>query len=308
VGWTLADMPDQTGRTVLVTGATSGLGLHSAIALASRGARVLITARDVDRGRRALEQVRDAGGPAAELVELDLADLACVRTAAAEVRSRTGDALHVLMNNAGVMATPPTVTVDGFELQFATNHLGHAALTWLLMPALRGGGGARVVTVSSLAHRGGGLDLSDLHFRHRAYLSGRAYSQSKLANLLFATELDRRLRAAGEDVTSVAAHPGLSGTALYRNSLRHRHPLLAGLAAPITALFTQDVRTGMLPQLHAATAAGVQGGDYIGPGGIAEFAGSPGAARRSAQARDETLARRLWDATAADTGVRPDPA
>lgn len=310
--WTLADMPDQAGRTVLVTGATSGLGLHASMALAAHGARVLLTARDAERGKAALDRVLREGGPAAELVELDLADLASVRAAAAEVRERTGDALHVLMNNAGVMATPPAVTVDGFELQIATNHLGHAALTWLLMPALRGGGSpadqARVVTVSSLAHRGGGLDVDDLHFRRRAYFAGRAYSQSKLANLLFAAELDRRLRAAGDDVLSVAAHPGVSGTELFTNSMRRRNPMLAMFSIPFNKIFTQDVRTGMLPQLYAATAPGVQGGEYFGPGGPAELVGRPAPARRSGQARDPELARRLWEVTAEEAGVDPDPA
>jgi protochlorophyllide reductase len=300
-------MPDQTGRTVLVTGATSGLGLASAIALAGAGARVLLGARDGGRGATALERVLAEGGPAAELVELDLADLASVHRAAADVRERTGDALHVLLNNAGVMATPPRRTVDGFELQIGTNHLGHAALTWLLMPALRGAGAARVVTLASLAHRGGGLDVDDLHFVRRTYVAGLAYSQSKLANLLFATELDRRLRADGADVISVAVHPGVTGTRLFANSMAHRSPLLARLTAPLTTLFTQDVRNGALPQLYAATAAGVRGGDYVGPGGLGELYGPPAPARRSAAARDEEMARRLWEATADATGVQPDP-
>jgi len=306
--WTLDSMPDQTGRTVLVTGATSGLGLASAVALARAGARVLLAARQPERGKAAVDRVLRDGGPGAELVELDLADLDSVRRAAADVRDRTGDSLHVLMNNAGVMATPPRVTVAGFELQIGTNHLGHAALTWLLMPALRGAGAARVVTLSSLAHRGGGLVVDDLHFARRPYLASRAYSQSKLANLLFAIELDRRLRTEGSDVISVAAHPGVTGTELFANSMRHRNGLLATLTAPLTTLFTQNVRTGVLPQLYAATAPQVRGGDYIGPGGIAEFAGHPAPARRSATAQDEDLARRLWDETAAATAVRPDPA
>jgi len=189
MSWTIVDLPDQAGRTVLVTGGTSGLGLASATALSTAGARVLLTARDPERGKRACDQ---AG---AELVELDLADLDSVRRAAADVRERTGDALHVLMNNAGVFGTPPGLTVEGFETQIGTNHMGHAALTWLLMPALRGGGHARVVTLSSLGHRGGHIDLDDLHFLHRPYTPTGAYNQSKLANLLFAAELDRRLRA-----------------------------------------------------------------------------------------------------------------
>lgn len=329
-GWGVADIPDQTGRTVLVTGATSGLGLHSAAALAAAGARVLLTARDEVRGGVALTHVREAGR--AELVVLDLADLASVRRAAAEVRERTGDRLDVLMNNAGVMGVPRTETVDGFELQIATNHLGHAALTWLLMPALRGAQAdrtstprgaqadrtstergaqaepARVVTLASLAHRGGGLDVDDLHFRRRTYVAGRAYSQSKLANLLFAAELDRRLRAHGDDVVSVAAHPGVARTELLPNSMRRRNPLLMMLSLPVNTLFTQDVRTGMLPQLYAATAPGVRGGEYYGPGGPGELFGPPAQAARSAAARDELLAQRLWEITAAETGVEPDPA
>lgn len=308
MSWTLADMPDQTGRTVLVTGATSGLGLHSATALAAAGARVLLTAREPERGKAALAHVLTDGGPTAELVELDLADLDSVRAAAADVRERTGDALHVLMNNAGVMGTPPRTTVDGFELQIGTNHLGHAALTWLLMPALRRAGSARVVTLSSLAHRGGGLDVDDLHFHRRSYTASSAYSQSKLANLLFATELDRRLRASGDDVISLAAHPGVTGTELLANSMRQRSPLLAMFSIPLNKVFTQDVRTGMLPQLYAATAPDLHGGDYIGPGGVGELIGRPAPARRSTAARNESLARRLWTATAEATSVQPDPA
>ncbi|MHA6793403.1 oxidoreductase [Pseudonocardia bannensis] len=312
--WTLEQMPGQTGRTVLVTGATSGLGLASAIALAAAGAHVLLTARDRERGKAALTRVQREGGPGAELIELDLADLGSVREAAADVRARTGDTLHVLMNNAGVMGTPPRFTVDGFELQIGTNHLGHAALTWLLMPALRGAGSAerpaRVVTLSSLAHRGGGLDVEDLHFTRRRYLASTAYSASKLANLLFAAELDRRLRDADGTtpaVISVAAHPGLTDTDLLGNSMRLRSRLLGVLSGPANKLVTQPVRTGMLPQLYAATAPQVRGGDYIGPGLLGETRGHPAPARRSRAAEDVELARRLWERTAAATSVQPDP-
>jgi NAD(P)-dependent dehydrogenase (short-subunit alcohol dehydrogenase family) len=304
--WTPDSIPDQSGRVVLVTGATSGLGLASALALARAGARVLLTTRDPARGDAALQQVRRVGD--AELVELDLADLDSVHRAAADVRKRTGDALHVLLNNAGVMGTPPAVSADGHELQIATNHLGHAALTWLVMPALRGGGAARVVTLSSLAHYGRGLDVDDLNFARRSYVAGRAYSQSKLANLLFAAELDRRLRAAGDDVISVAAHPGLTDTELLGNSLRSRGGAwLARAGTLVNSLITQPLRTGVLPQLYAATAPQVRGGDYIGPGRLAETRGYPSPARRSAAAQDAGLAARLWSATAELTGVPPDP-
>lgn len=296
MSWTTADLPDQTGRTVLVTGGTSGLGLASATALTAAGARVLLTARDPERGKRACEV------SGAEVVELDLADLDSVRRAAADVRDRTGDALHVLMNNAGVFGTPPGLTVEGFETQIGTNHMGHAALTWLLMPALRGGGKARVVTLSSLGHRAGHLDVDDLHFLRRPYTPLRGYNQSKLANLLFAAELDRRLRAAGEDVISVAAHPGLTNTQLLEKSMR------APLARVINLLTTQPLATGVLPQLYAATAPQVRGGDHVGPRGPGELRGRPAPARRSAPARDPDLARRLWEVTAVATGVATDPA
>jgi NAD(P)-dependent dehydrogenase (short-subunit alcohol dehydrogenase family) len=300
--WTLDDLGDLTGRTVFVTGATSGLGLASARALGRAGARVLLGARDPARGRGAVEQV-----PGGELVPLDLADLESVRRAAADVRERTGDALDVLMNNAGVMGLPPGITVDGFESQIGTNHLGPAALTWLLMPALRGAGGARVVTVSSIAHRGPGLDVDDLHFARRPYTASRAYSQSKLANLLFAAELDRRL---GGDVISVAAHPGLTDTALLDKSVRARSGawLVLPLARAVNAIVTQRVERGMLPQLYAAVSPQVRGGDYVGPGGPGETRGYPAPARRSAAAGDAALAARLWEVTAAETGVAPDPA
>ncbi|GAA4862877.1 oxidoreductase [Saccharopolyspora rosea] len=307
--WTTADIPDQTGRTVLITGANSGLGLHSATALAQRGARVLLACRDAERGRSALREVAASAATSPELVELDLADLASVHRAAAEVRDRTGDALDVLMNNAGVMATPRRRTRDGFELQLGTNHLGHAALTWLLMPALRNRPGARVVTVSSLAHRGGGLDVDDLNFTARRYDPVRAYAQSKLANLLFSQELHRAARRAGLDLVSAAAHPGMSDTELTTNSARLRrvpaavHSLL-GLAS---RLVLQPASQGALPQLYAATAPNVRGGDYFGPSGLGESRGHPARARMRRAALDERTARRLWAATAELTGVQPDP-
>ncbi|WP_026425147.1 oxidoreductase [Actinokineospora inagensis] len=309
MGWTAADIPDQSGKTVLVTGANSGLGLRTARVLAGRGALVIMACRSVERGRAALATV---DGPA-ELLTLDLADLASVRAAAAQVRERTGDRLDVLVNNAGVMATPKRATADGFELQLGTNHLGHAALTWLLMPALRQVPGARVVTVTSLAHRGTGFDLDDLNFEHRRYRSAAAYSQSKLANLVFALELHRRATGAGIDLVSVAAHPGLADTELAGNSARLRGggPLGRALTAVVRVggkLVTQSVDRGALPLLHAATAPDVVGGGFYGPSGPGEFFGGAGPAKPRSAALSPTLGRTLWGRTADLTGVSPDPA
>ncbi|MGH3832185.1 MAG: oxidoreductase [Pseudonocardiaceae bacterium] len=306
--WSAADIPDQTGRTVLVTGATSGLGLQTAAVLARRGATVLMTCRDPRRGRAAWERLlQDSNGAGATLVQLDLADLASVRKTADQVRELTGDRLDVLVNNAGVMATPARLTVDGFELQIATNHLGHAALTWLLAPALTPG--ARVITVSSLAHLSGGLDVEDLNFDRRRYHPTTAYSASKLANLLFTFELDRRARAAGRDLLAVAAHPGLAATDLTANTARmYAAGRLAHLARWGTKIIAQGPARGALPQLYAATAADVQGGDYFGPAGLGQTRGAPGRVLASAAARDEHTAQLLWARTAELTGVRPNPA
>ncbi len=313
--WTAQDIPDQTGRTVLITGANSGLGLQTAHALTGRGARVLMAARSRERGEAAVTAVTLENPPgSAELVELDLADLASVRRAAEQVRERSGDALDVLVNNAGVMCTPRRRTANGFELQIGTNHLGHAALTWLLMPALvsRSGGGRpnpRVVTVSSIAHRAGGLDPDDLNFERRDYHPATAYSASKLANLLFAFELDRRARAAGLDLISVAAHPGLTDTELSLNTMRMRGSWVLETAARAgNRIFAQRVGIGALPQLHAATAPDVRGGDYYGPRGPGEIRGYPKRVGAHHAARDPALARRLWEVTAQATGVDPDPA
>ncbi|GAA4418218.1 oxidoreductase [Actinokineospora soli] len=302
MAWSEADIPDLTGRTVLVTGANSGLGLRTAQVLAAKGAHVLMGCRSVDKGKAALATIDGA----AELLSLDLADLASVRKAAVEVRERTGDRLDVLINNAGVMGTPQRTTADGFELQIGTNHLGHAALTWLLMPAITG----RVVTLSSIAHRGPGLDVTDLNWQRRRYRASAAYSASKLANLVFAVELDRRLRAAGSDVISVAAHPGMTDTELAANSSRARGRIGNALASTVSfgnRLITQSVARGALPQLYAATAPDVTGGEYFGPKGPLEVFGAPGRARPRKAAHNADLGRRLWERTAELTGVAPDP-
>ncbi|MGK4597827.1 oxidoreductase [Amycolatopsis sp. w19] len=312
--WTEADIPDQTGRTVFVTGANSGLGLRMSEVLAGKGARVLLGCRSPERGAKALEQVRAAAtGKAPGLVRLDLADLDSVREAAKKVDELTDGKLDVLVNNAGVMATPRGHTKDGFETQFGTNHLGHAVLTWLLMPSLRRGWGSRVVTLSSVAATGARIDVADPNFERRMYNPGSAYGQSKLANQVFALELDRRLRAAGEDVISVAAHPGYTWTGLGSGMARsYRNPVVRALVAGgnrIGEIFiAQSARQGTLPQLFAATSPEAEGGDYIGPRGLGGLRGAPVKVRPLAAARSESLGAALWDVTTKLTGVTPDPA
>lgn len=306
--WTEDDIPDQTGRTVLVTGANSGLGLVAAQLLATHGARVLMACRSPERGAAALRTVTEHG--TAELVRLDLADLASVREAAADIRQRTGDRLDVLMNNAGVMMTPKQQTKDGFELQFGTNHLGHAALTWLLMPALRGVPGARVVTLSSLAARAGRVNVADPNYEHRRYLPNAAYSQAKLANLLFALELDRRARAAGLDLISVAAHPGYTATNLTPNMAKSHGRTLLGQVITVFGgigdrLLGQSVRMGVLPQVYAATMPDVRGGAYYGPDGLLESRGHPREVPIPAPGRNAAAAAALWDVSAELIKVDP---
>lgn len=306
--WTEAEIPDQTGRTVLITGANSGLGLRSARVLAGKGAHVLLACRSRARGAQAARTV-----PGGTLVHLDLAELASVRQAASAVRKLTGDRLDVLINNAGVMTTPRSVTADGFELQFGTNYLGPAALTWLLMPALRGAGESRVVTVSSLVARGPAPALEDPDFGHHRYSAGVAYSQSKFADQVFALELDRRLRAAGEDIISVAAHPGYTATGLTAAMARSNpsavvRPIVTVAGRLGDILLAQNVRMGALPQLYAATAPAVNGGDYVGPGGLGGMRGYPKFVPPLRAALDQRTGTALWELTARLTGVTPDPA
>jgi protochlorophyllide reductase len=300
--WGEDEIPDQGGRTVVITGANSGLGLRAATVLAGKGARVLLACRSRERGERAATAV---GG---ELVQLDLSDLASVRAAAADIRDRTGDQVDLLIDNAGIPAGRLRRTADGHESIFATNYLGHAALTWLLMPALRRGRSARVVAVSSIAHRGKGFDVEDPGFERRRFRMAYAYSQSKLALLMFSVELQARLRAAGSPVLSVAAHPGFTGTDIGAAGARNQG--LGAFARPLNAItkaLSQSVPEGTLPVLYAATAPAVQGGDYYGPRKVGEFFGGVGRARIDARAEDRTLRARLWARTAELTGVRPDP-
>jgi NAD(P)-dependent dehydrogenase (short-subunit alcohol dehydrogenase family) len=292
--WTAADIPDQTGRTVLITGANSGLGLRSAEALAAKGARVLLACRNPQKAADALERVKGKATAAPpEVVPLDLADLDSVRATAVDVAGRV-DALDVLMNNAGVMAVPYQKTPQGFELQLGTNHLGHFALTGLLLPQLRAADAPRVITTSSQAHRTGRMRWDDLQWERR-YERWQAYGQSKLANLLFMRELATR---AGASILSAAGHPGWAATHLQSG---------AGVTKRLSALgnhfLAQSDAMGALPQLYAATMPDVVGGDYWGPDGIAEARGHPKRVGSTAASRNMADARRLWDVSEQLTGV-----
>ncbi len=305
MGWSADDIPDLSGRTALVTGANSGIGLAAAEELAAHGAELVLACRDAGRGEEALARVRERAAAGAELVELDLADLAAVRTAAAALAGRV-ERLDLLVNNAGVMAPPRRESADGFELQLATNHLGHFALTAGLLGPLRAAPEPRVVTLTSGAHRVGSIDFDDLQREH-GYFRWTAYGQSKLANLLFALELQRRAAGAGLPLRSLAAHPGYAAT-----NLQHAGPELGlgplGKAiSPLTSVtnlvFGQSAAAGALPTLYAATEPGIPGGLLIGPGGFAGMRGAPQVESPSGRALDEDTARRLWEVSEELTGA-----
>ncbi|MDL5362929.1 oxidoreductase [Halalkalicoccus sp. NIPERK01] len=303
--WTTDDVQDLSGSTIVVTGANSGLGYEATRAFARKGGHVVMACRSVERGREAAGEIRDEL-PAASLSvhECDLADLDSVRAFAEEFEA-TYPSLHVLCNNAGVMAIPRAETEQGFERQFGVNHLGHFALTGLLLDRLIGTGGeTRVVTHSSNVHERGEIDFDDLNSVER-YDPWDAYAQSKLANLLFAYELDRRLRDAGLDVKSVACHPGYADTDLQRRGpeMRGSKPRLFAMKAS-NALFAQSAAVGALPLLYAATHPGIEGGQYVGPGGFRNLRGTPEVQRSSERSYDREDARRLWAVSEELTGVR----
>jgi NAD(P)-dependent dehydrogenase (short-subunit alcohol dehydrogenase family) len=286
--WSTHDIPDQSGRTAIVTGANSGIGRAAAAALAQRGARVVLAVRDAEKGATAA-----AGMPGTvEVRPLDLADLASVRAFA---ESWEGD-IDLLINNAGVMIPPLTRTADGFELQFGTNHLGHFALTNLLLERVTG----RVVTVSSTGHRVGVIDFEDLNWERKPYRAWRAYGQSKLANLLFTAELQRRLTATGSSVVANAAHPGYAATNLQFHSGRNLFDVISRVG---NQLIAQDENGGALPTLYAAV-ADIPANSFAGPGGFMEQRGAPKLVGRSKRAQDAGVARRLWDVSEQLTGVR----
>jgi NAD(P)-dependent dehydrogenase (short-subunit alcohol dehydrogenase family) len=286
-GFSVADIPDLSGRTAVVTGASSGIGTATAAALDGAGAQVILAVRAPTRGERAAAAIDGA----TEVRTLDLASLASVRRFAADWSGE----IDLLINNAGVMVPPLTRTVDGFELQFGTNHLGHFALTNLLLGRITG----RVVTVSSVAPRSGRIDFDDLNWERKRYRRWGAYAQSKLANLLFTFELQRRLTAVGSRVIATAAHPGYAATNLQFHSGRRAIEVFSRIG---NRLFAQDEQSGALPTLFAAV-ADVPGNSFVGPGGPRELRGAPKLVGRSARAQDEAVAHRLWEVSEQLTGT-----
>ncbi|MXV61761.1 SDR family NAD(P)-dependent oxidoreductase [Natronorubrum sp. JWXQ-INN-674] len=307
MGWTATDIPDQHGRTILVTGANSGIGLEATRELARNGATVIMATRSADRGEDAAADIREEIPEADLRVEnCDLADLESVRS----VADRLGDEpIDVVVNNAGTMAIPRSETDDGFETQFGVNHLGHFALTGQLLDNLRTDAEAepaRVVTVSSGLHERGEIDFDDLE-GEQSYDKWAAYAQSKLANVLFAYELERRLLTAGMNAKSVAVHPGYADTQLQFRGIEGRGSRLR-LAGRwlMNAMLAQSAESGALPTLYAATAPDVEGGGYYGPGGLMNMRGSPSRQASSDRSYDRETARRLWEVSSELTGVTYD--
>jgi NAD(P)-dependent dehydrogenase (short-subunit alcohol dehydrogenase family) len=301
--WLEQNIPDQTGKTVLITGANSGLGFEEAKALARHGAHVVLAVRNAAKGERAIADLRRAQPDASlEMLPLDLANLAAVHSAAASFMQTHGR-LDILINNAGVMAIPHGTTADGVEMQLGTNHLGHFALTGLLLPLLLQTDGARVATMSSAVHIMGRINFDDLQ-SDRSYSKMGAYGQSKLANLLFAYELQRRLAAAGCNAISVAAHPGYAATNLQRAGPEMGGSRLrARTMAAVTRVLAQSAAMGALPILYAATSPSVRGGDYIGPNGRMGQHGFPKKVASSSRSHNQPVAARLWAASEQLTGV-----
>jgi NAD(P)-dependent dehydrogenase (short-subunit alcohol dehydrogenase family) len=293
--WTFNDIPDQTGRTAIVTGANTGIGFETARMLALKGARVALACRSLDKGREAVDRIL-AETPNAEvaLEQLDLSDLRNVEAFAVRYKEQHGR-LDLLILNAGVMVPPESNTAQGFELQFGVNHLGHFALTGALLPLVQATEGSRVVVVSSTAAARGVMDFDDLQFEKRGYAAWQAYAQSKLANQLFTLELQRRLRAAGSSVLVTAAHPGWTATDLQRTSHTARF---------LNRFFAMEPPKGALPTLRAAVDPGAAGGDYYGPNGFLQMRGYPKRIEMVKRAYDAGDAVRLWEISEELTGVR----
>ena len=298
--WTEKDVPDQSGRLAVVTGSNTGLGYDTARVLAARGAKVVMAVRDTAKGESAAARIRGLT-PGAEVTvhKLDLGSLAAVKEAAAEL-SASYPRIDLLINNAGVMYPPKSTTADGFELQFGTNHLGHFALTGILLPNLLGVDGSRVVVVASIAHNiRAKIDFDDLQWEKRKYDRVASYGQSKLANLMFAYDLQRRLAAAKAKTIAVAAHPGVAATELVRH--------IPGASLPgvdwISGKLLNSAELGALATLRAATDPGVKGGQYYGPDGFRELRGYPVLVDSTPQSKDVAIQERLWKVSEELTGV-----
>jgi NAD(P)-dependent dehydrogenase (short-subunit alcohol dehydrogenase family) len=302
--WTIENIPDQSGRVAIVSGSNSGIGFEAAKALAGKGATVILAVRNETKGQRALDAIRKEYPRAAlEMILLDLADLHSIWEFSDQFHQRY-DRLDLLINNAGVMAIPFRETKDGFEMQFGTNHLGHFAMTGKLLDLLLDTPGSRVVTVSSGMHQVGKIHFDDLMGRQH-YDKSAAYAQSKLANLLFAYELDRRLKAAGAPTISLGVHPGYAATSLQEAGPRMEGSTMGRWVMEIANnLLAQSAAMGALPILYAATEPGLQGGDYIGPDGLMGMRGYPAPTQSSHSSHDRQTAERLWQVSEKLTGVK----
>lgn len=295
--WTENDIPDMSGKVAIVTGANSGIGYETARALAHKGADVVMACRNMEKATAVAAQIRSENpAGSVEVKQLDLGDLDSVRQFASDFRENY-DSLDLLINNAGIMAPPYGKTAQGFETQFGVNHLGHFALTGLLIDRIVRTPGSRVVTVASTLHRVGEIDFDDLHCDEKAYRGQSAYGQSKLANLLFTYELQRKLEAEGMETLSIAAHPGWTETNLQQHS---------GTFSFLNRFLAQDTPMGALPTLYAATGPDVQGGDYYGPNGFMESRGHPKKVNSNERSQDQAVSEQLWQVSEELTGVTYD--
>jgi NAD(P)-dependent dehydrogenase (short-subunit alcohol dehydrogenase family) len=293
--WDSNNIPDQKGRVAVVTGSSSGIGYETARILAEKNATVIIAIRNLNKGTAAAERIRGQH-PNAEVkvMELDLANMASIRNFATELKKNHGR-LDLLINNAGVMMPPYSKTADGFELQFGTNHLGHFALTGLLMELITATHDSRIINVSSGAHNYGSLDFNDLNWEKRTYKKAKAYGDSKIANLYFTYELQRKLHDAGSNTLAAASHPGWTATELQRHT---------GLFRFLNHFFAQDIAMGALPTLYAAVGPDVKGGDYYGPAGWKEMRGYPKKVESNELSHDEEIAQKLWEISEELAGVK----
>lgn len=292
--WNVDDIPNQKGRVVCVTGSSSGIGFEAARVLAGKEATVVIAVRNPEKGEKAIEKIRtEFSGADLELLILDLADLSSVKNFATEFKQKY-ERLDLLINNAGVMIPPYSKTADGFELQFGTNHLGHFALTAQLIQLLGATENSRVINVASNAHKAGNINFDDLNWEQRGYSSWRAYGDSKIANIYFTRELNKKLREHEFGTIATAAHPGWTATELQRHS---------GVVEFLNNIFAQDIKMGALPTLRAACEENIEGGEYFGPDGFMEMWGHPVETKPNSLAQDDDIASRLWEVSEDLTGV-----